>query len=96
MNILVTGGAGYIGTHTLVELLDRGHDVVAVSYTHLISLLEDDLPEPESGLRLRQPVEGLLSARNQAADDLYRGGYRRDPEQCAQRPHLPGGWRLSV
>ena len=28
MNILVTGGAGYIGTHTLVELLDRGHDVV--------------------------------------------------------------------
>ena len=30
MNILVTGGAGYIGTHTLVELLDRGHDVVVV------------------------------------------------------------------
>ena len=24
MNILVTGGAGYIGTHTLVELLNRG------------------------------------------------------------------------
>ena len=30
MNILVTGGAGYIGTHTLVELLNRGHDVVVV------------------------------------------------------------------
>ena len=28
MNILVTGGAGYIGTHTLVELLECGHDVV--------------------------------------------------------------------
>ncbi len=28
MNILVTGGAGYIGTHTLVELLKAGHQVV--------------------------------------------------------------------
>jgi len=30
MNILVTGGAGYIGTHTCVELLEAGHDVVVV------------------------------------------------------------------
>lgn len=28
MKILVTGGAGYIGTHTDVELLERGYDVV--------------------------------------------------------------------
>jgi len=28
MNILVTGGAGYIGSHTCVELLQAGHDVV--------------------------------------------------------------------
>ena len=28
MNILVTGGAGYIGTHTCVELLNAGHQVV--------------------------------------------------------------------
>lgn len=30
MNILVTGGAGYIGTHTIVELLAAGHSVVVV------------------------------------------------------------------
>ncbi|AOJ99508.1 UDP-glucose 4-epimerase GalE [Burkholderia vietnamiensis] len=29
-NILVTGGAGYIGSHTAVELLDNGYDVVIV------------------------------------------------------------------
>ncbi|HNY64861.1 MAG TPA: UDP-glucose 4-epimerase GalE [Deltaproteobacteria bacterium] len=28
MNILVTGGAGYIGSHTCVELLEAGHGVI--------------------------------------------------------------------
>lgn len=30
MKILVTGGAGYIGSHTCVELLEAGHEVVVV------------------------------------------------------------------
>lgn len=30
MNILVTGGTGYIGSHTVVELMQEGHDVVIV------------------------------------------------------------------
>ena len=28
--ILVTGGAGYIGTHTVVELIKAGHEIVVV------------------------------------------------------------------
>ena len=30
MNVLVTGGAGYIGSHTVVELINAGHQVVVV------------------------------------------------------------------
>ena len=30
MSILVTGGAGYIGSHTCVELLEAGYDVIVV------------------------------------------------------------------
>ena len=28
--VLVTGGAGFIGSHTCVELLEHGYDVVVV------------------------------------------------------------------
>ena len=30
MNVLVTGGTGYIGSHTVVELLKAGHNPIIV------------------------------------------------------------------
>ena len=30
MRVLVTGGAGYVGSHTCVELLNAGHEVFVI------------------------------------------------------------------
>ena len=34
MAILVTGGTGYIGSHTVVELMAAGYDVVVIDNLH--------------------------------------------------------------
>ena len=41
MTILVTGGAGYIGSHTCVELLNEGHSVVVLD--NLVNSSEESL-----------------------------------------------------
>lgn len=41
MKVLVTGGAGYIGSHTCVALLDAGHDVTVVD--NLVNSKEESL-----------------------------------------------------
>eukprot|EP01134_Creolimax_fragrantissima_P004570 CFRG4570T1 len=41
MTILVTGGAGYIGSHTVVELMQKGEDVVVVD--NLVNSKEESL-----------------------------------------------------
>ena len=39
MAILVTGGAGYIGSHTVVELQNSGYDVVVLDIPYISFLL---------------------------------------------------------
>lgn len=46
MRILVTGGAGYIGSHTLVEILKAGHEA------HVVDNFAN--ASPESLKRVRQ------------------------------------------
>ena len=35
MSILVCGGAGYIGSHTCVELVQAGYDIVEIGRAHV-------------------------------------------------------------
>ena len=46
MRVLVTGGAGYIGSHTCVELLETGHEVIVVD--NLINSKEESLVRVEA------------------------------------------------
>ncbi len=39
MAILVTGGAGYIGSHTCVQLLEVGFEIVLLSAVYRILIL---------------------------------------------------------
>ena len=41
MTVLVTGGTGYIGSHTVVLLLERGYEVVIVD--NLSTIYNDNL-----------------------------------------------------
>ena len=62
MTILVTGGAGYIGSHTCVELLERGMDVVVVD--NLVNSNAAVL-ERVAAITGRQPVFYELDVRDE-------------------------------
>lgn len=52
MRVLVTGGAGYIGTHTVVELIGQGHDVLVID--------NFDNGSPEALERVRELTNGEM------------------------------------
>ncbi len=53
MTILVTGGAGYIGSHTCVELLDAGYEVVVVDNLYNSSRIALDRVQEITGKSLK-------------------------------------------
>lgn len=71
MNILVTGGAGYIGTHTIIELLVKNHTVVVVdnlvnssaeSLHRVEGITGTSVPFHEFDLRDRSKLADLFSS----------------------------------
>lgn len=70
MAILVTGGAGYIGSHTCVELLNEGYDVVVVDNLYNSSEKALDRVEQITGRKVKFYQVDLLDkeALNQVFD----------------------------
>ena len=75
MRVLVTGGAGYIGSHTLLELLGQGHEVMVLddySNAH-----KDVLPRVRS-LSNRPVAETQGDVRNPSVLDQVMGDFAPD------------------
>ncbi len=70
MNILLTGGAGYIGSHTIIELDKAGHSVVVVDNLYnskrealrrVESIIGKEVPFVEADIRDKAAMDRLFS-----------------------------------
>jgi UDP-glucose 4-epimerase len=70
MNILVTGGVGYIGSHTIIELLNNKHDVIIidnllnsskVAINRIEKIVGKKLAFYEKDVRNKQALEEIFS-----------------------------------
>ena len=68
MKILVTGGAGFIASHTNVELLNAGYEVVVVDNLINSSRKSIDRVEELTGKKITFYEEDLLNEK--ALDDI--------------------------
>ena len=71
MTILITGGAGYIGSHTVVELLQDGYEVIIVDnlsnskyevLNRIKEIAKKDFKFYEVDLLEQQPLEGVFKS----------------------------------
>ena len=69
MKILVTGGAGFIASHTNVELLNAGYEVVIVDNLINSSRKSIDRVEELTGKKITFYEEDLLNEK--ALDDIF-------------------------
>ena len=92
MSILVTGGAGYIGSHTCVELLNAGEDIVVVdNFSNsnprvldvIKSLTGKDFPFYEADLLDREAVERIFTE-NDIESVIHFAGLKAVGESCAK------------
>ncbi|MGB6100038.1 MAG: UDP-glucose 4-epimerase GalE [Comamonas sp.] len=92
MNILVTGGAGYIGSHTCVELLQAGHNVVVFDNfsnshheaLHRVAQITGTAPTLiENDIRDQTAIEAALR-QHQCSAVIHFAGLKAVGESVAQ------------
>ena len=95
MNILVTGGAGYIGSHTIVELLLEGHEVTVIdnlsnsnveSLRRVERIAKKNVTFHEADLRDRAMLRAIFSKGNFDAV-IHFAGLKAVGESAAKALH---------
>ena len=85
MKVLVTGGAGYIGSHTCVELLNKGHEVVVVdnlvnssakSLERVQTITGKDLYFYENDVRDRNAMENIFREHDDIGCAIHFAGLK--------------------
>ncbi|MBE5823059.1 MAG: UDP-glucose 4-epimerase GalE [Butyrivibrio sp.] len=93
MAILVTGGAGYIGSHTVVELQDAGEDVVVMDnlanssrkcLDRVEALTGKKVPFYEADIRDRDALEKIFS--NEKIDSVIHFAGLKAVGESVQKP----------
>ncbi|MBF0204622.1 MAG: SDR family NAD(P)-dependent oxidoreductase [Desulfamplus sp.] len=79
MKILVTGGAGYIGSHTCVELLENGWDVIVVDNLSNSSLESLKRVEEITGKKVQFYQADIRD--KTALSNIFREHSRTEPSQ---------------
>ena len=70
MKILVTGGLGFIGSHTVVELLDNGYEVVVVDALYNSSIDVADRIKKITGKNFKLYVEDVCN--EEKLDEIFK------------------------
>lgn len=92
MKILVTGGAGYIGSHTCVEMLNAGHEIVIAdnfynscpeSLNRIKELTGKDFLFYECDIRDREGLDKIF-AENKIDAVIHFAGLKAVGESCAK------------
>lgn len=92
MKILVTGGAGYIGSHTCVELLNEGYDVVVLDNLYNASEKALDRVQQITGKNLTfykadlldQPAIDAILEKEKVDAVIHFAGYKAVGESVAK------------
>lgn len=91
MNILVTGGLGYIGSHTVIELINAGHKVTIVDnlsnsdisvHHRLNQITQNDIEFIE--MDLRDPLLYMVFHEHQFDAVIHFAGLKSVPESVSE------------
>ena len=93
MSILVTGGAGFIGSHTVVELQNAGYDVVVVdnlsnscekSLERVSAITGKKVPFYQADILDREALEDIFNKEGITAC-IHFAGLKADPGGCDEK-----------